>query len=79
MNSPSESPVFQALFQAARKGYEEQTGANFIEHPLAVQLQTCHTFECLIVLLQEQARAFHEFRAGDGKVMISLNHICMSS
>ncbi|KAI0251727.1 hypothetical protein BJV78DRAFT_404848 [Lactifluus subvellereus] len=67
MSAPSEVSVFQALFQAACKEYEDRTGTNLIEHPLAIQLQTCHSFESLIALLQEQARAFHEFRRGDDK------------
>ena len=78
MSTPSESSVFQALFQAACKEYETRTGTNIIEHPLAIQLQTCNSFESLISLLQGQARAFREFRWSDGKVIISLNHTYMS-
>ena len=78
MSVPSEYAVFQALFQAACKEYEDRTGTDLIEHPLAIQLQTCRSFESLIALLQEQARAFHQFRGGDDKVTVSLNHIYVS-
>ena len=77
--SASSDSVFQVLFQAACKEYESRTGTNFIEHTLAIQLQTCTSFESLISLLRGQARAFHEFRWSNGKVItISLNHACMS-
>ncbi|KAI0255883.1 hypothetical protein BJV78DRAFT_1151337 [Lactifluus subvellereus] len=75
MSAPSEFSVFQALFQAACREYERRTGTTLIEHPLAIQLQTCHSFESLVALLQEQARAFNEFRGSDDKVMVLLNHI----
>jgi hypothetical protein len=68
MSTFSESSVFQALFQAACKKY-----GNLTEHPLAIQLQACHSFESLIALVQEQARAFREFRGSESKVMMSFN------
>ena len=64
MSTP-ESSVFQVIFQAARKEYENRTGTNFDQHPLIHQLQTCHSFESLISLLQGQAQTFDEFRSGD--------------
>ncbi|KAH9965039.1 hypothetical protein BGW80DRAFT_1255032 [Lactifluus volemus] len=64
MNAP-ESSVFQVLFQAAWKEYENRTGTNFDQHPLIHQLQTCHSFESLISLLQGQAQTFDEFRSGE--------------
>ncbi|KAI0251510.1 hypothetical protein BJV78DRAFT_423406 [Lactifluus subvellereus] len=70
MSTPSECSVFQVLFQAACKEYEIRTGTNLIEHPLAIQLQTCNSFESLISLLQGQARAFHEFRRSDRKAVV---------
>ena len=76
MSAPSESSVFQALFQAACKEYAGRTGTNLDQHPLALQLQTCDSFGSLISLLQDQAQAFDESRDGD-KVMISLSHICV--
>ena len=77
MSAPPDS-VFRALFQAACMEYESRTGTNLIDHPLAIQLQTCNSFESLLSLLQGQARAFHEFRRSDGKVIISFNHAYMS-
>jgi hypothetical protein len=74
MSTPSEPSVFGALFQAACKEYGDRTGKNLAEHPLAIQLQACHSFESLVTLIQEQARAFREFRISHDKVTISLNH-----
>jgi hypothetical protein len=73
MSTPSESSVFHALFQAACKEYSDRSGTNLIEHPLASQLQACNSFESLISLLREQARAFREFRGRDLNVTILLN------
>jgi hypothetical protein len=73
MSTPSEFSSFQTLFQAACKEYGDRTGTNYAEHPLAVQLQTCDSFDSLIALLQGQARGFREFRGSEGKVVISLH------
>jgi hypothetical protein len=71
MSDQSESSPFQALFQSALHDYEKQTGIRLANHPLAGQLQNCQSLESVTNLLQEQARAFNEFREGD-KIMKSL-------
>lgn len=53
------------LFKSALQGYERQTGLTLAKHPLAEQLQTCQSVESVTTLLQEQARAFNEFRGSD--------------
>ena len=77
MSASSESSVFQALFQAAWKEYEIRTGTNRDQHPLVLQLQTCHSFESLISLLQEQAPALDESRLST-MVMVPVSYMCMS-
>jgi hypothetical protein len=77
MSDPSESFGFQALFQAACKEYEDRSGTNLTEHPLAIQLQTCRSFDSLAALLREQARAYHTLRGGGDRVMVLLNYMCV--
>jgi hypothetical protein len=65
---------FQVLFESALRDYERQTGITLANHPLAQQLQTCQSAESVTALLQEQARAFSEFRESD-KIMSSLKNV----
>jgi hypothetical protein len=43
-----------------------------IDHPLARQLENCHSVDAIMDALQQQAQAFTEFRGEDGKVKKSL-------
>jgi hypothetical protein len=71
MSAPSEISVFQALFEAGCKEYEDRTGTKLIDHPFATQLQTCNSFGSLVALLQEQVRAVNELRRGENEVSIA--------
>jgi hypothetical protein len=62
----------QLLFDAALQSYEKQTGMKLIDHPLARQLENCHSVASVMDILQQQARALTEFRGDDGRVMKSL-------
>jgi len=62
----------QSLFDAALESYENQTGMKLIDHPLARQLENCHSVDAIMDVLQQQAHAFTEFRGEDGKVKKSL-------
>jgi len=62
----------QSLFDAALEDYEKQTGMKLIDHPLARQLENCHSVDAIMDVLQQQAHAFTEFRGEDGKVKKSL-------
>jgi hypothetical protein len=64
---PSES-LFLSLFDAALEDFEKQTGASLARHPLAIKLDACKTVESINASLQEQAKAFRQFRGDDGKV-----------
>jgi hypothetical protein len=65
------STSFLDLFNAALQEYENQTGTNLVEHPLAKQFETCDSVDSIIAVLQEQAQVFREFR-DNGKLMKSL-------
>jgi hypothetical protein len=75
MGDQSQSSHFQALFESALQNYQSQTGMVLADHPLARQLQNCHSIDSVTTLLQIQARAFSEFQGDDAKIMKSLKHI----
>ena len=54
--------------------YEQQTGTQLANHPLAEQLQNCRSVDSITTLLQEQAGVFNDFRGSD-KIMKSLKSI----
>ena len=56
---------FRSLFESALTEYEKKTGVTLAEHPLAIQLQSCHSIESTTVVLQGQAQAFSKFRGSD--------------
>lgn len=67
--SGSSGTKLQLLFDAALQSYEKQTGMKLIDHPLTRQLDNCHSADSVMDVLQQQARAFTEFRGDDGKAM----------
>jgi hypothetical protein len=68
MSDQSGPSRFQALFESALQDYEKQTGIPLAKHPFSERLQNSQSVESVTALLQEQARAFGEFR-GSRKMM----------
>jgi hypothetical protein len=62
MADQSESPQFQTLLESALRAYEEKTGVTLNQHPLVQQIQSCHSAQDNIILLQGQVQAFDEYR-----------------
>jgi hypothetical protein len=67
--------MLQLHFDTALRDYEKQTGMKLIEHPLARQLENCNSVDSITAVLQEQARAFSEFRRDDDKLMKPLKRV----
>lgn len=65
MAHQSGSARFQALFESALQAYEKKAGVKLAQHPLAIQLQSCHSVESISTLLRGHARAFCDFREND--------------
>ena len=65
MTDRSGSSHLQVLFEAALKEYEKKTGIALDKHPLAEELQNCHSVDSIIAVLRGQTRAFSEFREKD--------------
>ena len=56
---------FRSLFESALTEYEKKTGITLSEHPLAIQLQSCHSIESTTAVLQGQAEAFNNVRGSN--------------
>jgi len=65
MDDQDGSARWQELFESALQAYERKTGVILAQHPLTVQLQSCHSAEDITTLLQGRARAFSDFRERD--------------
>ena len=74
MSDQLASSRFEALFEEALREYEKQTGIPLAKHPLAEQFQNCQSVESVTTLLEEQTRAFNDFRGSD-KIMKSLKSL----
>ena len=55
--------------------YQIQTGTALASHPLAKKLQDCDSVDTVTTVLQDQARAFSEFRGDNGRIAKSLKGI----
>jgi len=75
MAHQSQSSHFRILFESALQDYQIQTGTTLPNHPLAEKLQYCNSVESVTAVLQEQARAFTEFRGGDDTIIKSLKSV----
>jgi hypothetical protein len=65
---------FLDSFRVCLAGVQEKTGITLIEHPLAVQLQSCHSVESITAVLQDQIQASNDF-GGDDRIMKSIKSI----
>ncbi len=71
MSGQSESSRLSALFECALRDYEQKTKITLANHPLAEQLENCHSVEGLSAILQGQARANSAFQGSD-RIMKSI-------
>jgi hypothetical protein len=74
MTDHSWSTRFRARFMSALQAYKQTTGVTLIEHPLAVQLQNCHSDDSIIILLKYEARPFSDLPGSD-RIMESIESI----
>ena len=75
MTDQSGSSRFRVFFESALHDYQNQTGTTLTNHPLAEKLQNSDSVQSVTAVLQEQARAFTEFRRDDGRLMKSLKGV----
>ena len=65
MADQSRTSCFRAQFESALQTYQRETYITLAEHSLAIQLQSCHSVESIITLLQNEARAFSDLPRSD--------------
>jgi hypothetical protein len=70
--SQTSSSSFKDLFNAALRDYENKTGINLVDDPLAKKFDNCNSVDSITAIIQEQAQIFRKFRGDDGKLMKSL-------
>jgi hypothetical protein len=71
----SASLNFQALLDNALAKYTKCTGQDLRNHPLATMIKRGSSPESILAVLQEQARAFDEFKNGDSELIKQLTPI----
>jgi hypothetical protein len=74
MSEQSGPSHFRALFEAAFRDYENQTGKTLANHPLAEKLQSCDSVEPVTAVLREQIETSSEIRGKD-KVLKPLKNV----
>ena len=67
------STRFRAPFESALRAYRKTTGITLADHPLAVQVRSCHSVESVTTLLKYEARAFNNLQQSD-RIMKSIEH-----
>jgi len=65
MTDQSVSSRLRTLFELALDDYELNTKISLAKHPLAQELENCHSVDSITTLLHDQARAFGEFQGRD--------------
>ncbi|KAF8269014.1 hypothetical protein EI94DRAFT_1699825 [Lactarius quietus] len=67
---------FQSIIDALDK-YAEQTGINLKENPLADKVKDCNSSDAILVLLQENLKAFKDYRDKNRKFIDCLSPVVL--
>ena len=62
------SSNFQLIFNNALKAYERRTKKDLLAHPLATQLQSCHSHSSILILLQQQVQELNQSQSSDERL-----------
>ena len=78
MSSTSTTTIASSNFQFfldALADYAKQTGIDIINNPFADKLQSCHSPESVLDLLQDKAKEFKDYREGNRNVISCLSPV----
>ena len=64
---------FKPILDAALSDYNMKTGKELLDHPLAAEVQRCDTVDAALAILQDQAKAFQQFKDGDQRLVESIS------
>ena len=62
------SSNFQLIFNNALKAYERRTKKDLLAHPLASQLQSCHSHSSILIVLQQQVQELNRSQNTDERL-----------
>jgi hypothetical protein len=71
----SESTWFRARLESALQAYEETAGVILAEHPLAVELQSCHSVESSATVLKYEANSLGDPLGGSDRIIRPIERI----
>ncbi|KAH9033925.1 hypothetical protein EDB85DRAFT_1890034 [Lactarius pseudohatsudake] len=71
--SSSSTPNFQPIFEKALEEYKKKTGEDFTTHPLAAQINGCHSPEAILTVLEGKANELNQSRSTDDRLTKWLN------
>ncbi len=66
-------PIFDEIFDAAVKAYEEKTKKDLLAHPLAARLKSCSSPSDIIAVLQDKAEELGQPTSRDERLSRWLN------
>ena len=69
------SASFQPILDAALADYAKQVGIDPIKHPFVGQLQSCHSADDVLKILENKAKEFKDFRDGNRNLLDCLNPV----
>jgi Sec7-like guanine-nucleotide exchange factor len=61
------STNFETIFTAALKSYNKKTKKDIASHPLATELQSCHSSTAILAVLRAQVQANDQAQSADEK------------
>ena len=64
---------FQSIFNTALKAYEKKTQKDLLAHPLAVQLQACHSPSDILAILRDKVKELDRSRSANERLSQWLN------
>jgi hypothetical protein len=68
--SPIPTPLtsnsnLDSIFSSAFQAYKKKTGKDIISHPLAAEIQACHSLDAILAVLQNQISALGQSQSDD--------------
>ena len=69
------STSIQFILEASFAEYVKQVGIDPAKHPFADQLQTCHSPDDVLRLLEEKANGFKDYREGNRELINCLKPV----
>ena len=67
-HNASSSSNFQLVLNAALDAYEKKTKSKLLNHPLAIQLQSCDSPSAILSILQDLVQQFGRRRSSDQRL-----------